>query len=159
MSIQSINPANGEVIQSFPEMSSTEVDGILEKAHQAFLAWRETGFPERAAKMKQAADILRKNKEAYARLMAQEMGKPLAQGRGEAEKCAWVCDYYAEKAAQFLAPEPMQTDASKSFVAYQPLGVAQSEAQIILHKLKAAEKVEVESALEFLQGRSQDVSP
>ena len=80
-------------------------------------------FKERALLMKKAAEILRKNKEEYARFMAQEMGKPLTQGQNEVEKCAFVCDFYAEHAEQFLSPETIRTEANKSFVTYEPLGL------------------------------------
>jgi succinate-semialdehyde dehydrogenase/glutarate-semialdehyde dehydrogenase len=123
VSIQSINPATGEKIKDYAEMAPQEVKSIIEKAHQAFLDWRKTGFEQRARLMKKAAQILRGNAEAYAKLMAQEMGKPIAGGRSEAEKCAWVCDYYADNAEKFLQPEIIATDASKSFVTFQPLGV------------------------------------
>jgi succinate-semialdehyde dehydrogenase/glutarate-semialdehyde dehydrogenase len=123
MAIQSFNPATEEVIQDYPEMSSKEVNSVVQKCHQTFLLWRTTAFKERSALMKKAGDILRANKEEYARLMTVEMGKPIAQARGEVEKCAWVCDYYADNAEKFLASEEVATDASKSFVAYQPLGI------------------------------------
>ncbi len=77
----------------------------------------------RSERMRQAATVLRAQRDAYAVLMAQEMGKPVTQGRGEIEKCAWLCDYYAEAAPAFLAPEAVSTDATKSFVTFEPLGV------------------------------------
>lgn len=123
MTIQSMNPATGKALKTYPEMTGGEVNELLKKTQHAFEQWRETDFADRAANMKKAAEVLRSNKEEYARLMALEMGKPLAQGRSEAEKCAWVCDYYAETAEQFLAPEAMPSDASKSFVTFQPLGI------------------------------------
>ncbi len=104
-------------------MTSEEVKEIIEKTHQEFLHWRHTSFTERSSKMKKAAEILRKNKEDYAYLMAVEMGKPVAQGRGETDKCAWVCDYYAENAEKFLSEEDIPSDAARSFVHYEPLGV------------------------------------
>jgi succinate-semialdehyde dehydrogenase/glutarate-semialdehyde dehydrogenase len=73
--------------------------------------------------MRRAAEILRNNASGYARLMAQEMGKPISGGKAEVEKCAWACDYYAENAERFLTPEVVETDASRSFVAFEPLGV------------------------------------
>src|SRR6185295_19521627 len=85
--------------------------------------WRETAFGARAVPMRRAASLLRERKEELAQLMAVEMGKPLAQGRAEAEKCAWVCEYYAAEAEGFLRPETIDTDASRSFVAFPPLGV------------------------------------
>ena len=123
MAIESVNPATGEKIKAYSEMSASEVEGILQKADQAFSAWRRSSFSERAHALQKAAAGLCRDKDAYAALMAQEMGKPLAQGRAEAEKCAWVCDYYAENAERFLAPELIPTDASKSFVTFEPMGI------------------------------------
>ncbi len=121
--IASINPTTGETIQEYSEMTFAEVSDIINRAHGAFLNWRKTNFATRAAFMRQAAQILRDNAPEYARLMAQEMGKPIKDGRAEAEKCAWACDYYADNAETFLQNERVETDASKSFVTFQPLGV------------------------------------
>jgi succinate-semialdehyde dehydrogenase/glutarate-semialdehyde dehydrogenase len=121
--VETINPATGEKVREYAEASAAEVGEILRRADAAFRSWRLVPFAERAAKMRRAAALLRERKDAYARLMAVEMGKPLAQGRGEADKCAWVCDYYAEHAEAFLSSEPVATDASRSFVAFEPLGV------------------------------------
>ncbi|HYG63797.1 MAG TPA: NAD-dependent succinate-semialdehyde dehydrogenase [Thermoanaerobaculia bacterium] len=123
MAIESLNPATGETIRTYEEMTFQEVDGILERAHQAYLDWREAPFSERARLMKGAGRVLRERKDEYARLMAEEMGKPLAAGRSEADKCAWVCDFYADHAERFLSPETVATDASRSFVAFEPIGV------------------------------------
>ncbi len=123
MAIVSINPATGQEIASYKELSDAELRGILEQADRAFAAWRATTRAARAAKMIAAAQRLRHQAEPFARLMAQEMGKPIAQGRSEVEKCAWVCEYYAEHAERFLAPELIPTDASKSLVRFEPLGV------------------------------------
>ncbi len=123
MTIRAVNPATGETINEYQEMTPEEVKSIIENAHEAFLGWRKTSFAERTGLMKNAAQMLRNNAEVYAKLMAQEMGKPITGGRGEAEKCAWVCDYYADNAEKFLQPEGIETDASKSFVTFQPLGV------------------------------------
>ena len=90
--MESLNPATGESIQTYPEMTREEVDAILEKADAAYQDWRHTSFLQRSSLMKKAGEILRARKEEFARLMALEMGKPVAQGRGEVEKCAWVCD-------------------------------------------------------------------
>jgi succinate-semialdehyde dehydrogenase / glutarate-semialdehyde dehydrogenase len=121
--METVNPATGEKIKSYSEFSSHEVQKVCRYADQAFQLWRLLSFKERGQQMKKAAEILRKNKEAYAYLMAEEMGKPLAQGHGEIEKCAWVCEFYAEEAKNYLAPEIIKTDASKSFITFQPLGV------------------------------------
>lgn len=123
MAITSINPANGETLQTYDEMTSEQVEGIIQQTHTAFLGWRETPFTERTRVMQAAAKILRDRREDYARLMALEMGKPLAGGRSEIDKCAWVCDYYADNAENFLAPELIETDASRSQVVHRPIGV------------------------------------
>src|SRR5262249_32283549 len=123
MTLQAVNPTTGETINTYEEMAPAEVSRVIEQAHQAFLDWRKTSFAERAQLMQQAARLLREQAQAYATLMAQEIGKPVKDGRAEAEKCAWACDYYAEHAQQFLTPEVIATDASKSFVTFQPLGV------------------------------------
>jgi succinate-semialdehyde dehydrogenase/glutarate-semialdehyde dehydrogenase len=123
MKLKSVNPATGETIKEHEEMAPAEVAGAVDKAHEAFTSWRRTSFSERAALMRMAAGILRGRADGYARLMAEEMGKPIREGRSEAEKCAWVCDYYATNAEKFLEPEVVKTDAAKSFVTFQPLGV------------------------------------
>lgn len=123
MPIEAINPATGETIKAYEESSPAAVRQSIEQAHQAFLAWRKVSFPERAKLMKNAATVLRKRAQPYAELMAKEMGKPLKEGRAEVEKCAWVCDYYADNAESILSAEPIQTEARKSFVSFQPIGV------------------------------------
>ena len=120
--MQTIDPATGRKIGSYPEFSLSKIDGILTRAEKSFQLWRRLSFKERGLMMTKAADILRTNKDQYAKLMAREMGKPLTQGQGEIEKCAFVCDFYAEHAEYFLTPEPVRTEASKSFVTYEPLG-------------------------------------
>ncbi|HDL18760.1 MAG TPA: NAD-dependent succinate-semialdehyde dehydrogenase [Bacteroidetes bacterium] len=123
MTIQSINPATDEVIHTYEEMSPMQVQEIISKTHDSFAAWRKTEFAYRSKLMKNAAEILRDKKDQFAVLMANEMGKPIREGRAEAEKCAWVCDYYAGNAVQFLQDEMVETDAGKSFVTFQPIGV------------------------------------
>jgi succinate-semialdehyde dehydrogenase/glutarate-semialdehyde dehydrogenase len=123
MTIASINPATGETTRTYEEMDAPAVDRAIEAAHAAFLGWRETTFEERAARLRAAARLLRERRRDYAELMTREMGKVLAGGLAEVDKCAWVCDFYAEQAAAFLADEPIPTDASRSYVAFQPLGV------------------------------------
>jgi len=123
MAFDSINPATGEKIASYAEMSPDAVQAILEQCATAQRAWAKTAFAERARLMRAAAQVLRANKEEYARLMVQEMGKIYAQGVAEAEKCAWVCDYYAEHAEGFLTAEEVATEAAHSFVTFKPLGV------------------------------------
>ncbi len=119
----SINPATGKEIASYDEMERSEVARIIEQANAAFLDWRKKSFAERAKPMKAAAKILRDRANEFGRLMAEEMGKPISDGVAEAQKCATGCDYFAENAEKFLAREEIKTDAAKSFVTYQPLGV------------------------------------
>jgi succinate-semialdehyde dehydrogenase/glutarate-semialdehyde dehydrogenase len=122
MPLRSSNPATGESIREYPEATPAEVAMILAEASCAFAGWKRTTFAERAARMRAAADRLGERKEELALLMAQEMGKPLVQGRSEVEKCASVCRYYADHAQELLADREAKTDASRSFVAFEPLG-------------------------------------
>lgn len=119
---KSINPANGELIRSYDEMDFKEASGIINKADKDFQMWKHTAFSDRSRLMKAAAEQLRKRKEELSLLMTQEMGKPIIQSRGEIEKCAWVCEYYADNAEAFLKDEDVKTDASHSFITYQPIG-------------------------------------
>jgi succinate-semialdehyde dehydrogenase/glutarate-semialdehyde dehydrogenase len=123
MTMTAVNPATGETIQAYAELTVAEVTQAITEAHQAFHVWRKTTFAERARLMKRAAATLRERANEQAVLMAHEMGKPVRDGRAEIEKCAWVCEYYADTAEAFLRPEPISTEASKSFVTCQPLGV------------------------------------
>jgi len=123
MTWQTINPATGAVVASYEETSPEAVQAIIASAHQAHLEWRSTSFSQRAALMRRAAEVLRGNAREYARLMAEEMGKPIRDGVAEIQKCADGCDYFAENAERFLAPEPVTTEARKSYVAFNPLGV------------------------------------
>ena len=120
--IKTISPVDGETIAEYHEWTWKKVDRVLLAAEAAQREWRRTGVEERAGHLRKAGEILRANAEDYGELMAREMGKPLAQGKAEAEKCAWACEYYAEHAARLLAPEMVETDAAKSFVAFEPLG-------------------------------------
>ena len=123
MSLEAINPATGETIATYDEATPQQVDAIVASVHDAWQDWRRRPFAERAAPMRRAAEILRRNADDYAVLMAREMGKPVRDGAAEAKKCATACDYYAEHAARFLADQPVQTDARASFVTFKPLGV------------------------------------
>jgi succinate-semialdehyde dehydrogenase/glutarate-semialdehyde dehydrogenase len=123
MTLEALNPTTGETIRTYPEAPPGEVQARISTAHQAFHSWRRTDFTARADLMHQAARILRDRHNELAALMTLEMGKPITEGRAEVEKCAWVCDYYAENAAAFLQPETIATDARHSFVTYQPLGI------------------------------------
>ena len=122
MSIQSINPATGEILETFDETSGPDLEKIVALAHEAFLQWRNVPMAARAPKMREAARLLRARRAEYARTMTLEMGKPIVQGEAEVEKCAWVCDYYAEHAESLLAEQPRETDAARSYVRFDPLG-------------------------------------
>lgn len=121
--IQSKNPYTGEVIEKFKELTKSEIDEALEKADSRFKKWRNTTFKERAELMQRAVAELKKNKQEYAKDISLEMGKPITQSIAEIEKCAWVCEYYAENAEKHLASKSIKTDASKSYVSYEPIGV------------------------------------
>lgn len=124
MALESINPATGELLESFEEWSDQQVAEVIGQTQQAWLAWRETSFAERACLMRRAAEVLRDGAENYARTIALEMGKPISQGRSEiVDKCALFCDFYADHAAGFLADEVIASDAANSYVAHRPLGV------------------------------------
>ncbi len=123
MPMDVMNPATGEMIKTYDTLSVGEVSDIIGKADEAHALWRGTTFAHRGHLLKRAAQVLRDNVDEYAELMALEMGKPIIEGRAETLKCAWVCDYYADNAEGFLTSEYIDTDASKSFVSFQPLGV------------------------------------
>ncbi len=120
--IATINPASGETIKTFDQLTEQELDAKLETAMSTFQSYRRTSLADREQMMLRAAAILEAEKNQLGRLMTLEMGKPIKGAEQEAEKCAWVCRYYAETARQHLADELIATNASKSYVAYQPLG-------------------------------------
>ncbi|MEG4242255.1 NAD-dependent succinate-semialdehyde dehydrogenase [Microcoleus sp. MON2_D6] len=122
MAIATINPATGETLKTFEPIADEAIEAKLELAQQAFKKYRHLPFEQRALWMQKAADILERDREIYAEMMTLEMGKTLKSAIGEVEKCALVCRYYAKNAAQFMADIPATTDASSSFVRYQPLG-------------------------------------
>ena len=123
MAIESVNPTTGELIKTYDAMTGDHVATIVEQAHRTFFVWKRTEYAVRATAMHKAAGILRERAAEYGTLMAQEMGKPAKDGKAEAEKCALVCEYYADNTKAFLTPEVVDTEASKSFVTFQPLGV------------------------------------
>jgi succinate-semialdehyde dehydrogenase / glutarate-semialdehyde dehydrogenase len=123
MPIESINPATGQRLERYDEMTGPQVSAAIDAAHAAFLEWRKTGFAARAGHMRKAAALLRERAHEYGRLMTLEMGKPIRDGIAEAQKCAAGCDYYAEHAERYLADEVVETGPRKSFVAFRPLGV------------------------------------
>lgn len=121
--IEGFNPATGEKIYSYDEVSDAEANRALTKARAAFQEWRKASFEERGALLRKAAALLREQQGTLAELMATEMGKPLAQGRGEIEKCAVGCEFFAEHASGYLKPEEISKAPSRSVIYYEPLGV------------------------------------
>jgi acyl-CoA reductase-like NAD-dependent aldehyde dehydrogenase len=123
MSIQTINPTSGEVLETFEPFSQQQIDRALDQAHQAFLRWRTMTFAERAKHLHSVASHLRDHKTALARIAVLEMGKSITEAEAEVEKCAWNCDFFADHAERFLADEKVATNATESYVAFRPLGV------------------------------------
>lgn len=121
--MKSINPSTGELIHDYPAHSGEQVLASIENAQSCFLQWKEEPFVHRATLMCKAATVLRGHKTKLAMLMADEMGKPLREGIAEVEKCAIVCEYYAQHAETVLADEPIKTEASTSYITYQPIGI------------------------------------
>lgn len=122
MAIASINPATGETIKTFDPHSTNEIEQKLQAAAATFKSYRLTSFDDRARMMLRAAEILENEKTELGRLMTIEMGKPIKSAIGEAEKCAWVCRYYAENAQRQLTDKVVETNAKKSFIRFQPIG-------------------------------------
>jgi succinate-semialdehyde dehydrogenase/glutarate-semialdehyde dehydrogenase len=122
MSISSINPATGVTLRTFEPISEEQIDEKLARAAATFQTYRTTSFSDRSIWMLRAAEILESEKTEFGKLMTTEMGKPLKAAIEEAEKCAWGCRFYAENAGRFLADEVIQTNASRSYIHYQPLG-------------------------------------
>lgn len=122
MSFCTINPTTEEILMEYNELTNSEIDSIIHQSHKCFNSWKTTSFLERSLLMNKAAQILRNRKEEYAKLMALEMGKPYLQGISEIEKCAWVCDYYAENAQEQLSDFSIATEMNKSYISYQPIG-------------------------------------
>ena len=123
MTFVATNPTTGDTIASYPMMSEEGVNEIILAAQEAQLIWSKCKIPKRTEMLTVLGSILRKRKEEFGRLMTLEMGKPIQQSISESEKCAWVCDYYAEHAEHFLAPVPAPTDATISYWTHRPLGI------------------------------------
>ncbi|NTU57450.1 MAG: NAD-dependent succinate-semialdehyde dehydrogenase [Chlorobiaceae bacterium] len=121
--IVTINPATGETLAEYPVMLAGDIDTLLRKADGDYRRWRHTGMDERRALMKKVAELLRSQLDEHARLISLEMGKPFGQAVGEVNKCAWVCDYFADHAEAFLRPEESIVDGARGVVKFEPLGV------------------------------------
>jgi acyl-CoA reductase-like NAD-dependent aldehyde dehydrogenase len=124
--IETINPATGKILATYENINADEVSRKVKAAREAFAKWKKLDVVERAEYMRRLGRVMRKNREEYARLVTEEMGKPIRQSLAEIEKCSWVCDYYAEHAEAFLRDEIIPTEFRKSFVSFEPLGVVAS---------------------------------
>ncbi|HKU26660.1 MAG TPA: NAD-dependent succinate-semialdehyde dehydrogenase [Candidatus Sulfotelmatobacter sp.] len=122
MPIASVNPATGEVVQTFPSLSEAEIEQKIQLAVKTFQSERTTPFPERSRRMLKAAEILERDKEKFAHIMTLEMGKTYKSAVAEAVKCTTACRYYAENIQKFMADEIVETGAKKSFIRYLPIG-------------------------------------
>ncbi|MBX3640491.1 MAG: NAD-dependent succinate-semialdehyde dehydrogenase [Nitrosomonas sp.] len=122
MLMQSINPATGQALSQFPVLQADEITAVLELVATAQTQWATLAVEQRASYMLNLAQLLRQQCDTYATIITEEMGKLLREAKAEVEKCAWGCEYYAEHAADFLADEQVISDATRSYVAYQPLG-------------------------------------
>src|SRR5690554_6566364 len=120
--MKSVNPATGDIVKEYESHSEKGVQKIINSVDKRWQQWKNTSFFQRSQMMQNLAGLLKSEKEELARLMALEMGKVVREGIAEIEKCAWVCDYYAANAENFLENEILVTDFSKSNVSYQPLG-------------------------------------
>ena len=121
--LTTINPATGNVIKNYPIMSAEDINEIIDTTQKAHLLWREVSLKERVQKLLTLKELLEHNKDNYASLITQEMGKPIAAAKAEIEKCAWVCQHYAENGPMYLQPKLVETDMQKSYVAYEALGI------------------------------------
>ncbi|HRV55679.1 MAG TPA: NAD-dependent succinate-semialdehyde dehydrogenase [Mangrovimonas sp.] len=121
--ISSINPFNGEKLKEYQLHDQSELETIVSSSQHTFLVWKETAIAKRTKLLKKLSKVLEENKEVYGKLMVKEMGKPISQAIAEVEKCAWLCDFYAKNAEDFLADELIETEASESFISYDPMGV------------------------------------
>ena len=121
--ITSKNPYTGEEIASVKEYSPSQIDKALETSLKGFEKWKKSSIKERASLLRKAAEELKNNKQIYAETITKEMGKPISQSIAEVEKCAWVCEYYAENGKEHLENEIIETDAYKSYVSFEPLGL------------------------------------
>ncbi|MGB6166775.1 MAG: NAD-dependent succinate-semialdehyde dehydrogenase [Geitlerinemataceae cyanobacterium] len=122
MGIATVNPATGETLKTFDPLTDAQIEEKLDRAVRVFDAYRRTPLLDRANRLRKAADILERDAEKLGRMMTQEMGKPIKSAIAEVNKCASVCRYYADNGAEFLADEPVATDARFSYISYQPLG-------------------------------------
>ncbi len=123
MPLTSINPATQQLIKEYPALNANALTQKIDLAQKCFQNWRQSSMEVRSRFMTKVASVLKHNKNEYAQIITEEMGKTIKEALAEIEKCAWVCDYYAENAANFLEDEIIETDAQKSYACYRPLGI------------------------------------
>lgn len=123
MIIRTINPATEDIINEYTIMSEKQISALIDAGHLTYSVWKKTKFSKRKELILNLAGLLRQKKEEFAKLMATEMGKPIANGKAEIEKCAWVCEHYAEYAESYLQERIIQTEMKKTMVCYQPMGI------------------------------------
>ncbi len=121
--MKSIDPRNNRTIREHSVMSTSEWQSAIEKSHQAWEEWKNTPYPERSALFVALGNELRNYKAHYAEVITQEMGKVISESLSEVEKCASLCEYYADNGEEFLKDQPIKTEAAESFVTYRPLGL------------------------------------
>lgn len=121
--MQSINPATNTLIKEYQEFSETKIPAAIEQVHHAWLEWKKVSYAQRAILMHKASEVLLQKREKYARLITDEMGKTIVESRGEVEKCAMACRYYADNTESILSDERIPTEAKKSLVTFEPLGI------------------------------------
>jgi succinate-semialdehyde dehydrogenase/glutarate-semialdehyde dehydrogenase len=119
----SINPINNSIVGTYPQHTNEEINKIIYKVNDSFNLWRRLNIEQRGQYFKQLSITLKSRKNEFAKIMALEMGKPILQGEAEVEKSAWVCDYYADNAPNFLSTKEVKSEASESYISFQPLGV------------------------------------
>ena len=123
MRIETYNPATEELLNTYSQLDNDQIDCLITHAQNRYVTWKKTSLSERAHLMLQLARLLKEKQDEYALLMALEMGKPVSAGKAEINKCAWVCEHYAQNAEDYLAPRIIKTEMQQSQVCYEPLGI------------------------------------
>jgi succinate-semialdehyde dehydrogenase/glutarate-semialdehyde dehydrogenase len=123
LAISTINPATEELLKTFSEHTDKQIQNIIENTNNTFNEWSRTTFNERKILLLKTSDILKQNSRKYGEILTTEMGKTLTQAIAEVEKCAWVCEYYANNAESILSEEAIKTDGTESYVRFDPMGI------------------------------------
>ena len=123
MSLKSINPATGKIIDEYQEYSNSDVDSIIDNVSNEFFIWKNISFDERKNILLLIADKMKSNIDTHSKMISIEMGKPIVESRAEILKCIWVIEYYAKNAEKFLDKEIINSDYTESYIQYDPLGI------------------------------------